>query len=171
MRVGPRINKGGMYQVSEEMQYYPAVSPVLLSTWRLTFPQQSYSNQLSHLKHLRKEAICILQIKMEVTASACAAVLLPLLLPIHTTHAVAETAALKVSISPLLTLRSKGLKEEEVVPVSATRSKRQWDLGGHVAQVGLICGTKTLPDPLWKASKVNGRFVFLLFCSGASMSW
>lgn len=72
---------------------------------------------------------------MAVTTSACAAVFLPLLLHIPTTYAVAETAALKVSISPLLKLVNKRLKEEEVVPVSATRSKRQWDLGGHVAQV------------------------------------
>ena len=66
-----------------------------------------------------------MQIKMVVTTSACAAVLLPLLLRIHTTHAVAETAASKVSTSPLLKLINKGLKEVEVVPVSATRSKRQ----------------------------------------------
>ena len=61
--------------------------------------------------------------------------------------AAAETAALKVSISPLLKLRSKELKEEEVVPVSAKRKKRQQDLGGHMAQVGLMHGTKPLPDP------------------------
>lgn len=32
MGVRARINKGGMCQASEEMQYYPAVLPVLLST-------------------------------------------------------------------------------------------------------------------------------------------
>lgn len=48
---------------------------------------------------------------------------------------------LEASISPLLKLINEGLKEEEVVPVSATRSKSQWD------QVGLMYGTKALPDP------------------------
>lgn len=81
---------------------------------------------------------------MVVTASASAAVLLPLLLHIQARQAVAEAAALKVSTSPLLKLVNKGLKEEEEeVPVSAAGSKE--DLGGHM---GLMCGTKPLPHPL-----------------------
>lgn len=68
-----------------------------------------------------------MQIEIAVTASACAAVFLPLLLHIHTTRAAAETAAVEVSICPLLKLISKGLKEE-VVPVSATaRGSGTWE--------------------------------------------
>lgn len=36
MRVGARIHKGGMYQVGEEMRYYTAVLPALLSTCLMT---------------------------------------------------------------------------------------------------------------------------------------
>lgn len=42
----------------------------------------------------------------------------------------------------------KGLEEEELVPVSAAQSQRQQDLGGRVAQLLLMYGTKPLPGPL-----------------------
>lgn len=160
-----------MCQVSEEMRCDPAVSPGLLSTCLTTgFSLAALLSSAVTSQALWKGSnLHFANQDGSDRISLCCSFASPLASRPHT-NAGAETAAGEVSISPPLKLISKGLKEEGG-GTSASYCKKQWDLGGHVAQVGLICGLNHFQTLSEKASKANGRFVFCLFCPGVSVSW